>query len=57
MIENSYAKYLGGEVLEGVNKIDGKMEAWSQTELEREVDQDVGVDAKKTQVTRLKLVK
>jgi hypothetical protein len=57
MIENSYAKYLGGEVLEGVNKIDGKMEAWSQTDLEREVDQDVGVDAKKTQVTRLKLVK
>ena len=57
MIENSYAKYLGGEVLEGVNKIDGKLEAWSQTELEREVDQDAEIDVKKPRIRQLKLVK
>jgi integrase len=57
MIENSYAKYLGGEVLEGVNKIDGKLEAWSQTELEREVDQDTEIDVKKPRIRQFKLVK
>jgi hypothetical protein len=57
MIENSYAKYLGGEVLGGVNKIDGKLEAWNQTELEREVVADDLTDEPKIPIGRLKLVK
>ncbi len=57
MIENSYAKYLGGEVLQGVNKIDGKMEAWNQTELEREIVEDDSANEPKIPTSRLKLVK
>jgi len=57
MIENSYTKYLGGEVLGGVNKIDGKLEAWSQTELEREVVEADTADEPKLPSRRLKLVK
>lgn len=61
MIENSYAKYLGGEVLAGVNKIDGKNESWSQTALEEEimVDEASGgqFQAKKSPATKLKLIK
>jgi integrase len=34
MIENSYAKYLGGEILAGVNYIDGRNEGWGQAEVE-----------------------
>ena len=57
MIENSYAKYLGGEVLQGVNKIDGKMEAWNQTELEREIVENDSTTEAKIPTSRLKLVK